>query len=244
MYQHTIYVNFVKIIDVHPQQGLYQQVRLPLMKIEYYENFEKELEAGLKKQAATSVRLFIDSFKGEDEIQEWVWSYLPKLEKNRHGCIRHELFISLIYPTLKRGFESEDYNSTLWLGKLVQNVYQTEGVFEELGSLVEMDFYKKCYEIDPQNREGNKLLLNSIISWLSHCEHEWPSGILYGMNGATVEQCFEIRENANFALSLTTEQSEKEFIEQFLDKLNQYEKRHDKLIQPTQKSGAADESIR
>jgi hypothetical protein len=66
------------------------------MKIEYYENFEKELEAGLKKQAATSVRLFIDSFKGEDEIQEWVWSYLPKLEKNRHGCIRHELFISLI----------------------------------------------------------------------------------------------------------------------------------------------------
>ena len=107
-----------------------------------------------------------------------------------------------------------------------------------------MDFYKKCYEIDPQNREGNKLLLNSIIRLLSHCEHEWPSGILYGMNGATVGQCAEIREHANFALSLTTEQSEKEFIEQFLDKLNQYEKRLDKLIQPTQKSGSADESIR
>lgn len=205
------------------------------MKIEYYEKYEKELEAGLKKQATASVKLFVDSFKGEDEIQEWVWSYLLKLEKNRHCCIRHELFINLIYPTLKKGFESEDYDSTLWLGKLVQNVYQTKGVFEELGSLVEMDFYKKCYEIDPQNVEGNKLLLDSILNWLSHCEHEWPSGILYGMNGATVEQCGEIREEANFALSLTSEQSDKEFIEQFLFKLNQYEKRLDKLIQPTRK---------
>ena len=209
------------------------------MNIEYYEKFEKELDAGLKKQAAVSVKLFIDSFKGVDEIQQWVWSYLPKLEKNRHSCIRHELFINLIYPTLKQGFESKDYDSTLWLGKLVQNVYQTKGVFEELGFLVEMDFYKKCYEIDPHNTEGNTLLLNSIINGLSHCQHEWPSGILHGMSFATLEQCSEIREEANFVLALTTEPSDKEFIVQFLDKLNQYENRL-KLIQPTPKSSTAD----
>jgi hypothetical protein len=193
------------------------------MKLEYYGNFENELEAGLKKQATASVKLFVDSFQGTDEIREWVWSYLPKLEKNRHSCIRHEIFVNLVYPTLKNGFELGDYDSTLWLGKLVQNVYQTKGVFEELGSLVEMDFYRKCHEIDSQNAEGKKLLLKSILNWLAHCEHEGPSGILYGMDGASIEQCADIKSEAQFALSLVSQESEKEFLVQFLDKLEHYE---------------------
>ncbi|MBQ4837099.1 hypothetical protein [Pseudoalteromonas luteoviolacea] len=51
------------------------------MNIGYYEKFEKELEAGLKKQAAASVKLFVESFNGEEEVLNWVWSYLPNLEK-------------------------------------------------------------------------------------------------------------------------------------------------------------------
>ncbi|MDK1285721.1 hypothetical protein [Pseudoalteromonas umbrosa] len=195
------------------------------MNIEYYEKFEKELEAGLKKQAATSVKLFVESFKGEEEVRNWVWSYLPNLEKNRHSCIRYEIFINLVYPTLKRGFEIGDYDSTLWLGKLIQNIYQTKGLFEELGSLVDMDFYKRCHEIDPENNHGNSLLLDSILNWFSYCEHEWPAGILYGNDGASIEQCEDIRNEAKFALSLVTEQADKDFIEQFLEKLIQYETR-------------------
>ncbi|GMM67942.1 hypothetical protein MTsDn1_12370 [Alteromonas sp. MTD1] len=201
------------------------------MNIEYYEIFEKELKAGLKKQAAVSVKKFVDSFRNHDEVTNWVWSYLPNLEKNRHNCIRHEIFIHLVYPTLKEGFEVDDYNSTLWLGKLIQNVYQTKGVFEELGSLVDMDFYRKCYEIDSLNPEGRALLLGSILNWLSHCEHEWPAGILYGMDSATAEQCKEIRKEAKFALSIADENKDGRFIMLFLEKLNQYEERLNKLNQ-------------
>jgi len=193
------------------------------MNIEYFEKFETELELGLKKKAAASVRQFVDSFETYNEKKSWVWSYLPKLEKNRHSCIRYELFINLVYPILKKGFESGDYNSTLWLGKLVQNIYQTKGIFEELGSNVEMDFFRKCHEIDPNIEEGNELLLQSILSWLSHCVHEWPSGILYGMDGATIAQCQEIRSEANFAKYLANEERELSFIDDFLVKLAEYE---------------------
>ncbi|OUS27405.1 hypothetical protein A9Q99_15535 [Gammaproteobacteria bacterium 45_16_T64] len=198
------------------------------MNIEHYENFEKSLNAGLKKEASKFVAFFVESFEGQDEIESWVWDYLPSLEKNRHSCIRHELFINLVYPTLKNGFESNDFRSTMWLGKLVQNVYQAQDVFEELGSLVEMDFYRKCYDIDPANSEGNKLLLNSIINWFSHCEHEWPFGILYGNDGATVDQCKDIRAEAEFASSLARNSNDKDFIVQFMDKLVQYEERLNK----------------
>jgi len=194
------------------------------MNIEYFKKFEKELSAGLKKQAANSVQLFINSFKSEDEIRSWVWEYLPKLEKNTHCCIRHELFVNLVYPTLKKGFEVGHYDSTLWLGKLAQNIYQTKGVFEELGSLAEMGFYRKCYELDSNRIEGKELLLCCLLDWFSYCEHEWPAGILYGNNGATVEQCFEIRQEAEFARSLTVNENEQVFITQFLIKLDQYER--------------------
>ena len=194
------------------------------MNIEYFKKFEKELNAGLRKQAASSVRLFINSFKDEDEIRIWVWEYLPKLEKSRHCCIRHELFISLIYPTLKKGFEVRHYESTLWLGKLAQNIYKTKSVFEELGFLTEMAFYRKCYELDPTRSEGKELLLCCLLDWLSYCEHEWPAGILYGNDGATVEQCSEIRQEAEFVRSLTVDQNEQAFIVQFLIKLEQYER--------------------
>ena len=193
------------------------------MNIEYFEKFEMELELGLKKKAAASVKQFVNSFENDDEIKSWVWSYLPKLEKNRHSCIRYEIFIDLVYPVLKKGFESRDYNSTLWLGKLVQNVYQTKGIFEELGSNVEMDFFRKCHEIDPNVEEGNELLLQSILSWLSHCVHEWPSGILYGMDGASIEQCKEIRSEANFVKLLSSKERELSFINDFLVKLTEYE---------------------
>ena len=198
------------------------------MNIEYFERFESELELGLKKRAAASIKQFVDSFENDDEIKSWVWSYLPKLEKNRHSCIRHEVFIDLVYPVLKKGYERSDYNSTLWLGKLVQNVYQTKGIFEELGSNVEMDFYRKCHEIDPSMEEGNELLLQSILSWLSHCVHEWPSGILYGMDGASIAQCQEIRVEANFAKSLASKERELSFIDDFLVKLTEYELRLNK----------------
>jgi len=200
------------------------------MNIEYYESFEKELEAGLKKQATASVKKFVDSFKSREDINNWVWSYLPNLEKNHHSCIRYEIFINLVYPTLKQGFESNDYDSTLWLGKLVQNVYQTKGTFEELGSLTERDFYRKCYEIDSSNPEGKTLLLKSILNWFSHCEHEWPAGILYAMDGATNEQCEIIKNEIDFALTLVSFESDKAFIEQFRSKLRLYEERLNKSL--------------
>lgn len=195
------------------------------MNIEHYQNFQKSLDAGIKKQASKHISLFIDSFENKEEIEKWVWENLPLLEKNRHSCIRHELFLNLIYPVLKKGFEENDHKCTFWLGKLSQNVYQTKGIFQELGSLTEMGFYRKCYEIDPNNTKSNELLVDSILNWLSHCEHEWPSGILYGMDGATLEQCHEIRSEANFASSLTNRAVDIDFIGQFLNKLDLHEER-------------------
>ena len=92
------------------------------MNIEYYENFKDCEEKGLRKEAANSLRAFISSFKGKDEIDKWVWEYLPDIKTNRSSRIRHEIFHKLVFPILKIGYDQKDFKCTLWLGKLAQNI--------------------------------------------------------------------------------------------------------------------------
>lgn len=195
------------------------------MNIEHFQKFREFEEKGLKKQASKSLRTFISSFENRKEIEEWVWEYLPKLGTNRHSRIRHEIFHELIYPILRAGYEKNDFASTLWLGKLAQNIYQAQHLHEELGWVSELSLYNKSYEIEPKNDEARLLLIKAIVSWLEYSEHEWPSGILYGNDGATIEQCDEISSEVQRVLKLDSEHVHSEFIKQYVKKLSEYRAR-------------------
>ena len=190
------------------------------MNIAHYLEFKEYEEKGLKKQASSSVRAFIASFENGNEIEEWVWKYLPELETNRHSRIRHEIFQELVYPVLKRGYEQDDFSSTLWLGKLAQNLYQAQQLHEELAWATELSLFNKCYEIDPKNDEARLLLLKAMVAMLEYSEHEWPSGILYGNDAATIEQCDEIEQEVQRILQLDRECTYSEFIKQYIEKLS------------------------
>jgi len=204
------------------------------MNIEHYQEFKECEKKGLKKQASKSIRAFISSFENEREIEDWVWEYLPKLDTNRHSRIRHEIFYELVYPILKRGYEHNDFSSTLWLGKLAQNIYQARQIHEELDWVTDFSLYNKSHKLDPNNDEARLLLLKSIVDWLEYSEHEWPSGILYGNEGATIEQCDYISTEVQRVLRLDKEHTYSEFIKQYNKKLSEYRARLNKQRQGTQ----------
>jgi hypothetical protein len=128
----------------------------------------------------------------------------------------------VIFPVLKSGYEKEDFRSTLWLGKLSQNLYQDKSLHEKVDWVSELGFYNKAYQIDPNDDEVRLLLLGSIVSWLRYTEHEWPSGILYNNNGATLEQCEEILREVKRVLSMDKEYKYSDFINKYSKKLCQY----------------------
>jgi len=192
------------------------------MNIEYYQEFKVCEEKGLKKEALKSLQAFIASFQNEKEKEDWVWEYLPKLDTNRHSRIRHEIFYELVYPVLKSGYDDNDFLSTLWLGKLAQNIYQARQIHEELDWITEQGLYNKSHTINPENDEVRLLLLKAIVNGLEYSEHEWPSGILYGNDGATIEQCEEISTEVQRAIQLDREHAYTEFIEQYAKKLGEY----------------------
>lgn len=195
------------------------------MNIKHYQAFLEYEEKGLKKQASESICAFVSSFKNTEDISTWVWENLPKLKKNNHSRIRHEIFNELVYPVLKQGYENNDFASTLWLGKLAQNIYQTQKIHKELNWVSATALYQKSHVLDPTNDEARLCLLKATIDWLIYAEHEWPSGILYGNNCATLEECDDINATVQQALELDTEQTYREFIQQFMKKLDDYKSR-------------------
>ena len=73
-------------------------------------------------------------------------------------------------------------------------------------------------------------LLKAIVSWLDYSEHEWPSGILYGNDDATIEQCDELNTEVQRVLKLDKEHMYSEFIKQYVKKLNEYRARLNKHV--------------
>lgn len=192
------------------------------MNSEHYQNFLQFQSLGQKKKATKSLRDFISSFESTEEIENWVWANLADLRFNSNARVRHEIFYELIYPVLKSGYSKGDFTSTLWLAKLIQNVYQMGKIHEELVGVSEMELLRKCHTLEPENNEVRLLLLECIVKVLQYSEHEWPRGILYSHDGATLEQCEEIAEEIELALRLDKEYQYTCFIKQFTKKLDQY----------------------
>ncbi len=198
------------------------------MNINHFHKFKEYEEKGLKKKASEAVRGFIDSFENDEEREDWVLDYLSSLKLERHSKIRHEIFAELVYPILKNGYINQDFNSMLWLGKLAQNLYQNRHIHEEMDWVTELFLFKRSLEINPENDESRLLFLSVIVAWLEYSEHEWPSGILYGNDGATPEQCDEILVEVQRVMKLDKEHRYSAFIKQYIKKLNEYRERLNK----------------
>ncbi|MFN8389935.1 MAG: hypothetical protein U0136_06570 [Bdellovibrionota bacterium] len=195
------------------------------MDISKYHEFLECQSTGKKEAARSALREFITSFQDDGEVENWVWEYLPQLVFNGASKIRHELFEELVFPVLRAGYESEDLQSTLWLGKLILNVYAVTSFHEELHQVSDRELFERCLALYPNHEEARTLLLGSLLKALAYTNHEWPSGLLHGMNGANLEQCRDIRSDIVLARSLNPNAEQGAFLAEVERNLNAYEAR-------------------
>ena len=193
------------------------------MDLAKYEQF-KELEArGLRKQAKAALHDFVHSCENDEERRAWTEKYLTdEMPKHR---VRHELFEHIIFPVLLAEYHQQNTWATLWLAKLIQNLYNARFLHEAVGYKTENQLLRECFTWDSTNQEVRKLLLRSQIRWSEFCDHEYPSGILYGMNGATLEDCQVLHKEVEFTRNLDDANSYTAYLQEFEEKLDEYEAR-------------------
>ncbi len=186
----------------------------------FYAQYKTLKDSGRRTDATTALGSFIASFADGDEKIAWTRWYLES-EHVGHK-IRHELYEHVIFPVLQEGYKKHDPWSLRWLARTPQNLYQCERLWKLVDWKTQYAFLKEVVLLCPDDEVARQELLMKMIDRFRYCVHEWPAGILYGIDGATTAQCEEILGEIALARQLDREQRFTAFFSDFEEKVVEY----------------------
>jgi hypothetical protein len=193
------------------------------MDLTHYKRFRELKDAGRGGEAEVELADFLRSFNSFEEKQSWTRWFL-ETEPRGHR-IRHELYEQIVFPVLLEGYRRDDPWSLRMLAATIQNLSGATRLWQQIDFVTDFTLLQQYHALCPGDDSVTNDLLSRHIDWFQFCVHEWPAGILYEMDGATLEQCQEIAEAIEFARQLDKQQIYTEFLADFSAKLAQYQGR-------------------
>lgn len=189
------------------------------MNADLYEQFVSLKELGRKAEAKIAVDLFIASFGTAEEIKSWVFAFL-ETEFDRYR-IRHEIYEKLVYPVLLDGYLKNDANCTAWLAKTIYNFYELKEIHSSLKNKGVIQLFEEAYNLDP-NEDVRSRFLESWIAEFDYSQHEWPAGILDGINGTDIKGCEQILQEVESVRNLDTQNKYQDYLFDYEAKVREY----------------------
>ncbi|WP_224240090.1 hypothetical protein [Hyalangium gracile] len=150
------------------------------------------------EELAASLRQYPEEWK-----EQWVVSVCEELiDRNpvprELGIpqMRYPLLRDLIYPVLLRRYARRDADAARWFAWLMRRYSNAGRLWEQLPPDAQTSFamLRRAAEWSPDDVRVTVPLVEHLTAWFHHAMHELPMGVLYGMNGASVEQCGEMLE--------------------------------------------------
>lgn len=193
------------------------------MNLNAYAEFVEADRTGKKVAATTAIHAFISSFESINEKRAWVTEFLKTFSLG--DKIRHELYADVVFPVLLQSYRNSDVWSIEWLAATSQNLYRARNLWAQVDFVTEQDLLKRWRTLAPESGQARDSLLKKMIEQFEYSEHEWPAGILHGMNGANIEECREIADAIAEARQLDAEGKYASYLAEFQEKLNVYMQR-------------------
>lgn len=125
--------------------------------------------------------------------------------------IRSPLFERVLFPELKARYVTGDAPAALALAQLSQQLFRYRAGWEALGRPGEVDLWKEAYRRAPSVEDARAKLVSSTANFIQYTLHELPAGVLYGTDGATLEQCDDLVTELAFFRELLTSREAEQF---------------------------------
>lgn len=189
------------------------------MDLEKYDTFVRMTQQGRRKDATVAVQEFAASFRDLEEKRRWTREYLesgPDLDQ-----IRHELYEQVIFPVLVDGWRRDEPWSLWWLARTGRNYQRSQDLWLQVRQ-TPARLLQRLHKMQPDDDKVRLAYLDTQLDWLGFAGHEWPGGILYGMDAANLEQCEGIAELLAETRALDREGRHAEYLDQFEGRLAQY----------------------
>ena len=185
-----------------------------------FDCYEVARAQGNKRLASSLISEFVASFSTLEDRSAWTHWYFSN--RTFEHTVRHELFEHVIFPVLLKGYKCSDPWSLQWLERCEQNLYKAKQLWAQVDHKSADKFLEELIAVEPNNLLAKQRLLSHRINSFRYCEHEWPAGILFGMDGANYEQCEEILQSIEHTNALDTERAYSNFLAEFESKVRQY----------------------
>lgn len=144
-----------------------------------------------------SLEAFLDILVASPPMEWYPWARSIAEQVVDHGVnlvIRRPLFERAVFPALLDGYQARLPGSARWLAGLSQQLLGCPACRERLQpeEATELGLLLAAIRHDPVDRRSRLRLIEKIADRLRFSLHEVPAGVLYGMDGASPEQCQEL----------------------------------------------------
>ena len=164
--------------------------------IQTYNEFRFLKQSG-RKAAARLVAMELIRMYRDDPDPEFVFEICERCDHKIDFMIWKEL----VLPVLAKGVESNP-RAIRGMIQTIQNLYSSKSDWEALAYVTEDQLTARLLTLCPGDAWAKQKRIDQLRKWLSYTIHEWPSGVLYGTDGASIEQCDEILDVAQELRSL------------------------------------------
>lgn len=161
-----------------------------------YEAAEGRAPRAEKLQALDS---FLDALETSPPTDWFPWARSIAEQVVDHGLnlvIRRPLFNRAVFPALLAGYQARLHGCARWLAGLADHLLHNPQCREQLPpeETTELGLLLAAVRHDPADRRSRLRLIDKVADRLCSSIHEVPSGVLYGIDGASPEQCQELEE--------------------------------------------------
>lgn len=152
-------------------------------------------QSQIRHESMWALGLFIDRLLQEPEATWHAWAKdvaASTCDRGAEMPLRFPLFQRVLLPALTSGVLKGEPGCARWLASFESLLVRLRD-----GSLppelrTEIGLLREAIRVDPSDALALKRLVDRRARDLRFTLHELPSGVLYGMNGATAEQCDDL----------------------------------------------------
>ncbi|HMC64976.1 MAG TPA: hypothetical protein VKI65_08545 [Gemmataceae bacterium] len=184
-----------------------------------WETYETAEGRALRAQKLLALDAFLDSLTASPggDWFGWARSVAENLVDNGVDfVIRRPLFERALFPALLAGHRAQLPGCARWLAGLSDALSHCPTCRGQLPpqERTEAGLLRAAISHDPADGRSRQRLIQKIADRLRYVLHEVPTGVLYGIDGASPEQCQELEEELQeFCRLLAQEHLEERYAE-------------------------------
>jgi hypothetical protein len=178
--------------------------------VSQWEAYLAEEKAGVRSEALLQLDAFIASLRSqrESDWQGWAVGLSEEVvDLQRDIPVRMPLFRSVIFPALHSRLAAGSGSAARMLAGFSQLLYHSPECRDQLPPQLQSEhgLILEAVRRDASDLRAKRRLRAILRGRFEYSLHELPSGVLYGHDGATVEQCSELADELAKYASLCAE---------------------------------------